>query len=139
MEFDINNLPEGARVASVSKHTDNDAQPITSFSPEQPKLSFVNKVKSFALAMASAALQAKTSRAQRRARLATCAECKFFKPTNDYRIGFCGACGCGQTKVSTLAFKSAILRSTCPQLLWDKVLSLPILPTNSSTPPASEA
>ena len=95
---------------------------------ENQNQSFINKVKSFTLAMASKALQPAASRAQRRARLATCAECRHFKPTGDFRIGFCGACGCGESKLSTLAVKSRILRSSCPRNLWDAAISLPILP-----------
>lgn len=95
---------------------------------ENQNQSFINKVKSFTLAMASKALQPAASRAQRRARLAVCAGCRHFKPTGDFRIGFCGACGCGESKLATLAVKSRILRSSCPRNLWDAAISLPILP-----------
>ncbi len=77
--------------------------------------------------MASKLLQPAASRAQRRARLAVCAGCDAFKPTKDSRVGFCGACGCGQHKLASLAVKSKILHSTCPQRKWDVVLSLPVL------------
>ena len=114
-EIDINNLPPGARYVDTNN-------PV-------PPTSLVNKIKSFTLAMASKALQPAASRAQRRARLAVCAGCQHFKPTGDYRIGFCGACGCGQSNpLSTLAVKSKILRSSCPRNLWDAAISLPILP-----------
>ena len=113
-EIDINNLPPGARYVDTNN-------PV-------PPTSLVNKIKSFTLAMASKALQPAASRAQRRARLAVCAGCQHFKPTGDYRVGFCGACGCGQSKLATLAVKSKILRSSCPRKLWDAALSLPILP-----------
>ena len=114
-EVDINNLPPGARYVD----TNNPVAPT----------SLVNKIKSFTLAMASKALQPAASRAQRRARLATCAGCNAFKPTGDYRVGFCGGCGCGQSNpLATLAVKSKILRSSCPRNLWDAAISLPILP-----------
>ena len=122
-EVDINNLPPGARYVDINN-------PV-------PSVSLINKLKSFTLAMASKALQPAASRAQRRARLATCAGCRHFKPTGDYRIGFCGACGCGESNpLATLAVKSKILRSSCPRLFWDKKISLPILPpaTPEATP-----
>lgn len=123
IQSDLSNLPPGARLVETTIIPTVAAGDI-----QAPSISFLNKIKSFTLAMASKALQPAAGRAQRRARLATCASCRRFEPTGDFRIGFCGACGCGKTKISTLAVKSRILRSSCPLLRWDKVISLPILP-----------
>ena len=128
--IDLSKVPEYVPQPSIKKTVVSNSN-ISVY----PELSLANKVKSLVLAMASAALQPAASRAQRRARLATCAGCRHFKPTGDFRIGFCGACGCGQSNpLATLAVKSKILRSSCPRLFWDKVISLPILPP--APPPA---
>ena len=123
-------LPPGALFikTEIVEHPPVKLRPGQNLQTENQPQSFINKVKSFTLAMASAALQPAASRAQRRARLATCAGCNAFKSTGDYRVGFCGACGCGASKLSTLAVKSKILRSSCPRNLWDAAISLPILP-----------
>jgi hypothetical protein len=123
-QADLSNLPPGARLVETTV-----IPTVVAGEVQAPSLSFLNKLKSFTLAMASKALQPAASRAQRRARLATCAGCNAFKPTGDYRVGFCGACGCGQSNpLATLAVKSKILRSSCPRNLWDAAISLPILP-----------
>ncbi len=122
-EADLTGLPPGARLVETTIIPTVAAGEI-----QAPSVSLINKIKSFTLAMASKALQPAASRAQRRARLATCAGCRAFKPTADHRIGFCGACGCGESNLATLAVKSRILRSSCPRHLWDAAISLPILP-----------
>lgn len=120
-EVDLNNLPPGARyIPNINNKN----------------ISFVSKVKSFGKAMASKAFQPAASRAQRRARLVVCAGCSAFKPTEDSRVGFCRACGCGESNpLATLAVKSKILRSSCPRNLWDAAISLPILPTLAAPAP----
>lgn len=126
-EVDLTGLPPGARLVETTIIPIETAGEI-----QAPSISLINKIKSFTLAMASKALQPAASRAQRRARLATCAGCNAFKPTGDYRVGFCGGCGCGQSNpLATLAVKSKILRSSCPRNLWDAAISLPILPPAS--------
>ena len=123
-EADLTGLPPGARLVETTIIPIETAGHI-----QAPSISLITKIKSFTLAMASKALQPAASRAQRRARLATCAGCNAFKPTGDYRVGFCGGCGCGQSNpLATLAVKSKILRSSCPRNLWDAAISLPILP-----------
>ena len=131
-KIDINNLPPGARYFPDINNL-NDAM-----GDNVEKMTALNKVKSFTIAMTSKLLQPKASRVQQRARLAVCRGCDAFQPTNDKLIGFCGACGCGSHKLASLLVKSKILYSTCPKQKWDidpKAVALPLL----NDPPVAPA
>ena len=85
----------------------------------------VARAVSFIQAMASKVFEPPASEEMQAARLNTCYECVHFllsleKPE---QIGHCKACGCGVNKLTSLAVKSRILKSSCPKGYWDVSIS----------------
>ena len=95
----------------------------------------VDRAIGFIQAMASKVFELPASEELQAERLATCFSCVHFLVAMEEpeQVGHCAACGCGQNKLSSLATKSKILKSTCPKNLWDVTIdpdavSLPVVP-----------
>ena len=95
----------------------------------------VDRAIGFIQAMASKVFELPASEELQAERLATCFSCVHFLVAMEEpeQVGHCAACGCGQNKLSSLATKSKILKSTCPKNLWDVTIDpdavpLPVVP-----------
>ena len=51
-------------------------------------------------------------------RIASCRVCPKFVATEDERVGFCRACGCGDWTRSALATKATMPAARCPLRRW---------------------
>ena len=88
--------------------------------PPNAPPALLQRAKSFIGAMVSLAFQRATTQDEQDARLALCYACDAFDVaiTQPELIGHCRACGCGKTKLSSLATKVTISASSCPKGLW---------------------
>lgn len=82
----------------------------------------------FIRAMASKAFEVPASDELQAQRLNICFSCEHFQVSIDQpeQVGHCGACGCGKSKLSSLAAKAAISLSTCPKGKWDFPANQPL-------------
>ena len=86
----------------------------------------------FIQAMASKVFELPASEALQAERLEVCFACEHFVVAFDApeQVGHCAACGCSKNKLSSLAEKAKILKSTCSKQKWDadpNAISLPIV------------
>lgn len=58
---------------------------------------------------------------QYEARLATCRSCEFLNPREAPQVGFCKACGCGESARAELTIKGNMPAATCPKGKWTVV------------------
>ena len=81
----------------------------------------LNRAVTFIQAMASKVFEKPVNEEMQSKRLNVCYSCEHFQVAFNApeQIGHCGACGCGKSKLSSLAEKSKIQVSTCPKNLWD--------------------
>ena len=91
-----------------------------------------NRAVSFITAMASKVFELPASEALQAERLEVCFACEHFVVAFDApeQVGHCAACGCSKNKLSSLAEKAKILKSTCSKQKWDadpNAISLPIV------------
>lgn len=75
------------------------------------------KAVSYAIARASSVVGAVPD-ADRDARLAACAGCEALRPLPAPQVGYCLACGCGETALAELTVKAAMPAATCPKKKW---------------------
>lgn len=85
----------------------------------KPKRSLGNAWK-FAKAVLSLAIVGGTPRAVRAKRAAACLRCPALrsKPGSGEPIGWCSACGCGDSPRAAMSRKVAMPKATCPKGRW---------------------
>lgn len=96
-----------------------------------------NRAVTFIQAMASKVFELPASETLQRERLEVCFDCQHFVVAIDSpeQVGHCAACGCGKNKMSSLAEKAKILKSTCPKNLWDVTIDPAAVALPIASPP----
>lgn len=99
------------------------------------------RASSFIRAIASKLFQKETTALEQLARLNICYECPEFlvDMKRPELQGYCRACGCGKTPLSSLANKSKIQSDTCPKNKWPILVSQESSQSSSSAQPEAES
>lgn len=82
-----------------------------------PPAKMLQKAASWVKAEASRFTQ-ELAEGQYEARLATCRACEFLNPRDEPQVGFCKACGCGESARAELTIKGKMPAATCPKGKW---------------------
>jgi hypothetical protein len=93
------------------------AEELKAMVPKTPSL--VSKALSWAKAEISRAIQGPVPDAEYQDRLEICNGCpKLQRSTEEGKLGWCGACGCGQRARAELTVKATMPEAKCPIQAW---------------------